>query len=159
MHNWRQGRPRDNGEYGKANRILHDLHTEQRHRMLFTSSPHHMNPTPEYYQHYSAFLPSTSDDDADDSPTPKTEPPPPAVSPRNFSVAPSTSKHSVHTDDPMVGAETASEEAALVSHRYEDTNRCVITYYRYRSIHPFLMHPTFPQGITISGTQQTKRFS
>ncbi len=126
VHDWRQRRPRDNGEYGKANQILHDLHAEQRHRLLFTSSPHSTNLTPQYHQHYSKFDQSTSDADPYPSP-PKIKHPPEVGPPRNLSVAPPTSKYGYHSDSPMHGEGIASEEAALVSHRYEDTNRCATT--------------------------------
>ncbi|KAF7789864.1 hypothetical protein EIP86_000812 [Pleurotus ostreatoroseus] len=124
---WGRGRerPRDIGEYGKANRLLHDLHAEQRHRMLFTPSAHPMHPPLQYQHHYAEHHPLAPYAYAY-HPGAKSDPPPAVEYPlRNLTVTSTAAKHELRADGSMFQERKATEEAASVSQRYEDTNRCV----------------------------------
>ena len=105
------------GEYRDANSLLHDLHAEQRHRLLFSSPPPGTSSPSSYHQHY----------------TPESTPfvrsqekgiPAPVEKEHLRTVAPPIPA----SHDPLVKERHLAEEASVVSQRYEDVNRCVYTF-------------------------------
>ena len=110
------------GEYRHVNSLLHDLHAEQRHRTLFsTSLPpsnvpeyHHAPPYPAPIYSYSA--PPTTPGLIFGGPVPQAEP-----------------SREAHRHMPSFTISLSSKDSAVVDYaevqrvteRYEDTNRCV----------------------------------
>lgn len=110
------------GEYRNVNTLLHDLHAEQRHRILFTStspdfhlsSPHqHIHPEHPYRHHFAApdkTAPALSHDDSQIS-----------------------AHHDIHKHTPSFTISIPTKDADVVDHvevqrvtqRYEDANRYV----------------------------------
>lgn len=121
---FREGRGRgkewqkDAGEYGDANSLLHDLHAEQRHRVIFSSSSPVQPTSPPVYQHHAEndMLLHTS----------RTKGEPMLTYPlRNHSVQNELMKHTGDLPYSSFAEAGTSEEASRVSQRYEDTNKYV----------------------------------
>ena len=106
------------GEYKHVNTLLHDLHAEQRHRMLFsTSSPPSSNPV---FHHFTVY---PEPGHPFPSQTSKSDLPEFTLYPSN---SPLPSKHmaSFTINIPSKAQETMDDaETECVTHRYEDTNR------------------------------------